>query len=196
MYLLLTGDAVTGACDWRRFDELRRRWALEWRLRIVSTIIFFVNIDFVNIVFLIFIANSVFLIFIVNTVCVTIIVNIAFVILIVNIVFVIFIVNTIIYHYFLCRLSTSVSRLQNKMQKCPKQPIGEPDGWVRSTSWGRERGERRTVCSTDRVLTPTSDDDRANYDGDEEESDDYGEEDNEDGEDDNEDADIFLMQTI
>ena len=81
------------------------------------------------------------------------------------------------------------------MQKCPKQPIGEPDGWVRSTSWGREGRERRTVCSTDRVLAPTSDDDRANRDGDEEGSDDFGGDD-EDGEDDNEDADIFLMQTF
>ena len=81
------------------------------------------------------------------------------------------------------------------MRKCPKKPIGEPDGWVRSTSWWREGRERRAVCSTDRVLAPTSDDDRANHDGDEEESDDYGGDD-EDGEDDNEDADIFLMQTI
>ena len=48
--LLLTGDAVTGACDWRRFDELRRRWALEWRLRIVIATIFF-SIFIVNIVF-------------------------------------------------------------------------------------------------------------------------------------------------
>ena len=48
--MIFTGDIVTGACDWRRFDELRRRWALEWRLGIICFLLLLVSFCFVFVI--------------------------------------------------------------------------------------------------------------------------------------------------